>query len=232
VSFETRLNGPPKESVEEREKRYSLFTDPESVSAESEGSNPRMFGRTCILSPLPIITQMQRELSGHESVGLGFARGYALATHFSSGGQYRIDIHRISSSDRIRLHYDFNVAGEDIEYVTDDFSDDEHSDWLVCTDEEADARASEYIRESLWAFNTSFLAGQTSLPEEVFSALQPQCESANDAVRRLIESPCGLNSFVEAAIGADGRGNFVASYDHEEHEVQIGTHTFYIYRLN
>ena len=162
---------------------------------------------------------IEEELTGE------FARGYALALFLEE-----YDIKRECKADGELLGYEWSDFCDYGVSSPQEWRDE--TGYIVCTDEEADARASEYIRESLWAFNTSFLAGQTSLPEEVFSALQPQCESANDAVRRLIESTCGLNSFVEAAIGADGRGNFVASYDHEEHEVQIGTHTFYIYRLN
>jgi len=48
----------------------------------------------------------------------------------------------------------------------------EGNDYLVLTDEEADKAASDYIRDSLWAFNAEFLADNTGLPAEVFSMIQ------------------------------------------------------------
>lgn len=100
--------------------------------------------------------------------------------------------------------------------------------YLVCTDEEADAAVTESIRESVWAFNPSFLSSMTDVPKEAFSSLVDQCESGNDWVLRLIEKTCGLEAFVDAAVSADGRGHFLSSYDGEENE-QSG---FYIYRVN
>jgi hypothetical protein len=102
-------------------------------------------------------------------------------------------------------------------------------EYAIGTDSECDKAAAEYIKDSAWAFNSSFLASFTDLPEEVFTALQPQCESSNDAVLALIErGDGGLESFVEDAIGADGRGHFMSSYDGEENEEG----EFYIYRIN
>lgn len=101
-------------------------------------------------------------------------------------------------------------------------------EYIVATDEEADAAITEYIRESVWAFNPSFLSSMTGVPEEAFSSLADQCESGNDWVLRLIEKTCGLESFVEAAVSADGRGHFLSGYDGDEHE----SGEFYIYRTN
>lgn len=104
-------------------------------------------------------------------------------------------------------------------------------EYLVLTDSEADEKVGEYIKQSLWAFNASFLASETDLPEEVFTAIQSndKHESNNDVMERLIErSDGGMEGFIESAISADGRGQFLAQYDNEENE-EGG---FYIYRTN
>jgi len=101
-------------------------------------------------------------------------------------------------------------------------------EYMVLTDSEADEMAREYIEQLLWAFNPSFLSGETGLPEEMFSALQDKCEGANDAFLQVIEQSCGLDSFVETAIGVDGRGHFLNTYDGEENEQG----EFFIYRTN
>ena len=106
-----------------------------------------------------------------------------------------------------------------------------NGDYLVLTDSEADEKAAEYIKDTLWAFNVSFLAGETGIDEEVFKAIQDngKCESNNDAIESCIDD---MESFVEAAISADGRGHFLAGYDSEENEETIEGETFYIYRTN
>ena len=106
-------------------------------------------------------------------------------------------------------------------------------EYLVLTDAEADAACVEHIKESAWAFNASFLAGFTGLPETVFEALQPQCEGCNDAVLALIEKGGTIEDFAREAVAADGRGHFLSSYDGNENEQRDGEgETFYIYRVN
>lgn len=102
-------------------------------------------------------------------------------------------------------------------------------EYMVMTDEEADEHAKVCIKESLWAFNASFLASYTDLPEVIFEALQPQCEKANEAILTLIErTDGGLEGFIEEAISADGRGHLMNTYD--GHEYEEGD--FYIYRVS
>ena len=88
---------------------------------------------------------------------------------------------------------------------------------IAFTDEIADYAAKQYIEDSLWAFNASFLAEMTDLPEEMFSGLQDKCEGANDAFLKVVQSTCGLDTFVDVAIAADGRGHFMSSYDDDEY---------------
>lgn len=114
-------------------------------------------------------------------------------------------------------------AGETLEDYLSEESDTLFSDgneYIVATDDEADAIAYEYIANSVWAFNAEFLADYTGLPSEVFTALQDKCEGANDTFTELIENcGAGMDDFVSAAISADGRGHFMNSYDGHEYEV-------------
>ena len=170
---------------------------------------------------------IEEELTGD------FARGYALAQHMG--------IHDIRR--------ECNALGELLNYDWGDFDDYGNTtcpqEWkdetghIVCTDEEANELAYEYIMETLWAFTPSFLAGETGIDIEVFEALAAngKCESNNDAIASLIgaSQPPNhhpLQKFVDAAIGADGRGHFINSYDGSEHEVKVGDKTFYIYRMD
>jgi enamine deaminase RidA (YjgF/YER057c/UK114 family) len=102
-------------------------------------------------------------------------------------------------------------------------------EWTLFTDEEANKAVKSYIEESLWAFNKSFLSGQTGLPEEVFSTLQQGCESSNDAILSIVEKCGDMDTLVSDAVSSDGRGHFLSPYDgHEKkwgdlsEEVQLG----------
>lgn len=162
-----------------------------------------------------------------------FARGYALAQFLHS----RQDVKRTISANYkdVACSYEW----EDFE----DYGDSSPQEWreetghIICTDDEADEMAYDYIMETLWAFTPSFLAGETGIDIEVFEALAEngKCESNNDAIESLIKasgSRHALQEFVDAAIGTDGRGHYINSYDGSEHEVKVGNKTFYIYRMD
>ena len=104
--------------------------------------------------------------------------------------------------------------------------------FLVLTDEEADEKTRDEIIDSLWAFRPSFLSSLTDLPEEVFEALSLKCEDANEPILRLVKKTCGVDALVEEAISADGRGHFLAHYDHEESEIMIDGVLHFVYRQN
>lgn len=112
----------------------------------------------------------------------------------------------------------------------------EREDYICLTDSEANEKAAEYIKDSLWAFNASFILSECGLDgsgEESLRSMQEKaCESANNFILSLVEKTCGIESFIEAAISADGRGHFMSSYDGEEHEIESDGETFYVYRLN
>jgi hypothetical protein len=101
-------------------------------------------------------------------------------------------------------------------------------EYRVLTDDEADEACAEYIKDSLWAFNADFLAGETGIDSDVFKVLSEKCEGANDAILSLVEKTCGLDDFVKSAVSADCRGHFMNTYDGSEDEYG----DYYIYRIN
>ena len=115
------------------------------------------------------------------------------------------------------------LVEEDCTDIDDDYS--------VYTDEEADEKAAEYIKETVWAFNASFIVDHSNLPCEAIEMVEffqrEKCEGANDTILALIED---FDEFVSDAISADGRGRFLSSYDGEENEETVNGETYYIYR--
>lgn len=103
-------------------------------------------------------------------------------------------------------------------------------EYLVLTDEEADARVKDYILETLWAFRPqfflSFLGVYDKYAAEAFEEMQGDaCESANPLLLAMIKGR--EDEFVEDAVRADGRGHFLNTYDGEEYEEG----DYFIYRI-
>jgi hypothetical protein len=101
-------------------------------------------------------------------------------------------------------------------------------EYRVLSDDEADAACKEYVEESLWAFNPGFLSEETGIDDSVFMALANRCEGANDAIRSIVDGSCGIDSLVDSAVSADGRGHFLSGYDGKEQEHD----DYYLYRVN
>lgn len=70
-----------------------------------------------------------------------------------------------------------------------------------------------YIRETVWAFRSSFLASYVPIEQDTIEVIQEKCEGANKPLLKLIED---FDAFADDAIGCDGVGHFLASYDGEE----------------
>lgn len=128
--------------------------------------------------------------------------------------------------------------GNSADEIDENTFDDEtatigNQEYLVLTDEEADEKAKEYILDSVWAFNKSFLDGHSDaiseIDEKSYAKLQEGCESINKAVLAMIDDKDHL---VEDAIACDGRGHFLSTYDGEENEESINGVMFFIYRVN
>lgn len=107
-------------------------------------------------------------------------------------------------------------------------------EYLVLTDEEAQERVYEEIRESLWAFNSSFIckyirdySGNTDAMGKAISIVSENlCENANPLIINLIGE--NLDDFIDEAIALDGRGHFLSHYDGAEEEYG----NYFIYRIN
>jgi hypothetical protein len=105
------------------------------------------------------------------------------------------------------------------------------NEYMVVTDDEADEKVYEEIENSLWAFNAEFIIEMTRLKSGVKSLRNMQensCEDCNDFIRNIIDSTCGMDSFVKSAIESDGRGHFISYYDGKENE----NGEYFIYRVN
>jgi SET domain-containing protein len=118
---------------------------------------------------------------------------------------------------------------QDIYYESYDIYCFGNEEYLVLTDDEADEKVAEYIKDSVWAFNPSFLSSHSGIDQEIFKLLQDKCESANEAILKLIKD---FDEFVQDAIGKDGRGHFLSSYDGYENDHEHDNETYYIYQIN
>lgn len=129
-----------------------------------------------------------------------------------------------------------NFLGCEVEDINEGYGKNSleycNSEYLVLTEEEADEKAAAYVKDSLWSFNADFIFRHSNIkyPSEAavkaFQKMQYElCESANELVEALIND---IDSFIEAAIDADGRGHFISWYDGDENEED----GFLIYRIN
>lgn len=91
-------------------------------------------------------------------------------------------------------------------------------EYAVGTEAQAEKAARAYILDSLWAFNTNYIARYAGLDERAEKAVrkmqEDMSEDANDIVRKLIGSK--INAFVKEDIRADGLGHFLSPYDGRE----------------
>ena len=127
----------------------------------------------------------------------------------------------------VLAHY---LAGKNRPDYEDAQFDFDNGDFFVYTDEEADKAVREHIEETVWAFNPSFLQAHTDVDSKAFNVLQgSMSEDANEAIKAMIKY---FDHFVEDAVKCDGRGHFLAGYDHQENEITFNGITYYIYRRN
>jgi len=108
--------------------------------------------------------------------------------------------------------------------------DAEGAEYLVLSDDEATEYATDYIKDSVWAFNASFLVKYGVFREldceHIEQMRGDSCEAINPAFIAMLGD--SFDSFVDDAIGADGRGHFISSYD--GNEIEHGD--YFIYRTN
>jgi hypothetical protein len=104
--------------------------------------------------------------------------------------------------------------------------------YAIGDDSQAYQACKAHIEDSVWSFKGSFIAEACGLPYELGEVLSgyssEKCEGANDALLALVKRTCGFDAFACAAIGEDGRGHFLASYDGDE--INLGDGLF-AYRI-
>jgi hypothetical protein len=131
-------------------------------------------------------------------------------------------------------------------FSLNDIDPSDIADYAIGTDDQADQAVKEYVLDSLWSFNSKFIAEflreyqVCDLNDRAVESLQKAqselCEDANELIKGLIGDH--IDSFVGQAIDADGRGHFLAGYDfcensHDFISANTGTvETYYIYRNN
>jgi hypothetical protein len=115
------------------------------------------------------------------------------------------------------------------------------AEYMVLTDDEADREVKAYIKDSLFAFNTDFivpfvredvaeeLENEGGSVEEYVNMLKDKYEDANADLEDLIDD---MDRFVHDAVASDGRGHFLAPYDHNELEAKVNGKWYFIYRVN
>jgi len=138
------------------------------------------------------------------------------------------------TSSKVKVLADY--LGCDVEDITEGYEwygkfmtlEDGAQEYLILDDDEANEAVVEYIKETAWAFNASFLANYTDLPIEVFEAMQEKFEDSNDVVLQCIKQKGDIEDFAEDVVSEDGRGHFLSSYDGEE----VKEDGYFIYRLN
>ena len=87
---------------------------------------------------------------------------------------------------------------------------------VAVNEEEANAAAGQYIKDSICYFNPSFLAEHSDVPEEVFEFLADKDFFNNEAYKSMIYD---VDDFIDDAIDADGRGHFLNSYNGKEYKI-------------
>jgi hypothetical protein len=108
-----------------------------------------------------------------------------------------------------------------------------NGDYAIGTEEKADEATAEYIKNTLWAFNSDFIAGyayvEGTRKEELKKAIELLrdniYEEANPFIMAFIDN---IDDFVAGAIQVDGRGHFLSSYD--GWEIEAGD--LVAYRIN
>lgn len=135
------------------------------------------------------------------------------------------------------LAFYLELTTEDLEDISkadygwgDSLYEAEGREYYIGTWDEIRNTTAEYIKESLWAFNASFLSEQTDLPKSVFTGLQSEYESSNDAILDLVNKCGDFDSLVDDAISIDGWEHFLNGYDGAGSQFSFNGTTYYVCR--
>ena len=208
-------------------KECVLVSDP---YRHSKGYGPKNEG--AVRAECPMCEARIGKEHGYIHIGEGAESVYLKA-------KYERETHTMKTETKIQALVKFLDLGSDDIQATrydPDIFDVDGAEYLVLDDLEADARARAAIGDSLYAFNTSFIAAhsdvlQTDGAKRAFAKMTDDlCEDANAFVKGVIRD---YEHFLDDALKADGRAHFLNTYDGEEHEVSLETGlTLYVYRVN
>lgn len=105
------------------------------------------------------------------------------------------------------------------------------NEYLVLDESDADAAARDDYRRSLWAFNAEFLVEDMPNGVTVY-AIQALQNALYEGASEVFAGMLGdnLDSVLDRAIEADGRGHVLSPWDGEEYRVVIEGVPYFIYR--
>lgn len=121
---------------------------------------------------------------------------------------------------------EYGAYMKDVIYTGDDDWNIDGDSYLVLDEDNATIKARDYIEQTLWAFNSSFLADATGLPEKVFRALAEDYEDSNETIRELIDKLGDFDDFCDEAISSDGIMHFVQD---EANEIYVNGRPYYVF---
>lgn len=97
---------------------------------------------------------------------------------------------------------------------------------------EAEAEAEQHIEQSLWAFNASFLVGYINAKIDTNTLQrikQDSCEDCNEVFLALVGD--NLERLKSDAIGCDGIGHFLNTYDGDAYEYYYNGELYLYWRV-
>lgn len=113
-------------------------------------------------------------------------------------------------------------------YIKNEFNTS--NDFLILDDDTRDEYAIEFIQESLWAFNSSWIQDflkegielETDQIEKITGNLY---EDANEIIKNITD----WKTMIHDACSIDGHGHFLSSYNGGEYEFSYDGVDYYIY---
>ena len=102
--------------------------------------------------------------------------------------------------------------------------------FVVYTTRDRDHALKSYIEDSIELYTPEFLQKhlRVELPMEAILAIQ-NCPTANAVFKDLVKD---MDEFIADSVNEDGRGHFLAPYDHKEHYTVFNDVIFWYYRVD
>jgi hypothetical protein len=105
------------------------------------------------------------------------------------------------------------------------------------TFDDATEKASEYIKDTLWAFDLQKLSDAGHLKvdlsdkaiEQLVKVQGELCEDCNEIITALVED---MNKLIDWAINCDGLGHFLSTYDGQSIDICVDDVWYVIVRVN